>query len=82
MVVRERIVTVDDALRRVVWSATGETLSHHNGAAQVFPYGDGGSKLIWTSDLLPDETAASMGQMMEQGMAAMQVALTKLAADQ
>src|SRR5712691_10000364 len=63
MVVRERIVTVDDALRRVVWSATGDALSHHNGAAQVFPYGDGDSKLIWTSDLLPDETAAAMGPM-------------------
>src|SRR5260370_3519684 len=81
MVVRERIVTVDDALRRFVWRATGETLSHHNGAAQVFPYGDGGSKLIWTTDLLPDEAAAAIGPVMGPGIAPMPVALTKLAAD-
>ena len=41
MVARERIVTVDDAERRVVWSATGDRLAHHNASAQVFDEGDG-----------------------------------------
>src|SRR5215204_1930940 len=35
MVVRERIVTIDDDERRVAWSATGGSLTHHNASAQA-----------------------------------------------
>jgi hypothetical protein len=34
-VVRERIVAIDDAARRLVWSATGGLLTHHNGSARL-----------------------------------------------
>jgi hypothetical protein len=33
---REVIVDLDDERRRLVWSATGGRLTHHNAAAQVF----------------------------------------------
>ena len=71
MVVRERIVTVDDQARRVVWTATGESLSHHNGSAQVLADGDGGARVVWIADLFPDYAAAAIDEMMEQGMVAM-----------
>lgn len=78
VVARERIVTVDPAARRVVWSATGDRLSHHNGAAQVVVGPDGQTRVVWTADLLPDTAAAAVDQMMTHGMAAMQAALDKL----
>ena len=34
-VVRERIVTIDDDARRLVWTATGDRLEHHNASAQI-----------------------------------------------
>jgi len=77
MVARERIVTVDDAERRVVWSAAGGALTHHNGAAQVLPNGTSGCRFVWTADLLPDEAAPAIEAMMAQGIAVIKVTLER-----
>lgn len=80
MVVRELIVTVDDSERRVVWSAVGGSLTHHNGSAQVFADPNGLTKVVWIADLLPDEATSAISAMMTQGMAAMKQILDGLAA--
>ncbi|PYN50455.1 MAG: MxaD family protein [Candidatus Rokuibacteriota bacterium] len=77
MVVRELIVDLDDTARRLVWSASGGRLSHHNASAQVFADGDKRSRLDWTADLLPDELAGEIRTMMEHGAAAMKKAFEK-----
>ena len=77
-VVRERIVAIDDAARRVVWSATGDLLEHHNGSAQVMKDSDGRTRVVWIADLLPDSVAAAIDQTMDQGAAAMQSALDRI----
>jgi carbon monoxide dehydrogenase subunit G len=77
MVVKELIVSLDDKARRLVWSAVGGRLSHHNASAQVFAEGDGRSRLVWTADLLPDELAGDIRAMIEHGAAAMQKAFAK-----
>jgi len=69
-VVREPIVTIGDQDRRLVWSAAGAGTTHYNSSAQVFPEGEHRSRIVWTSDLLPNEMAATIGGMMELGMAA------------
>lgn len=76
MVVRELIVDLDDQARRLVWSAVGGRLSHHNASAQVFADGDK-SRLVWTADLLPDELAGDIRAMIEHGARAMQKAFAK-----
>src|SRR4030095_11592230 len=75
MVVKELIVDLDDKARRLVWSAVGGRLSHHNASAQVFAEGDGRSRLVWTADLLPDELAGDIRPMIEAGGAGMHKAL-------
>ena len=77
MVVREVIVDIDDAARRLVWSARGARLTHHNASAQVFPDGDGKSRLVWIADLLPDELAGDIRAMIDHGAAAMQATLER-----
>lgn len=79
MVVREEIVSIDEETRRVVWSAQSERLTHHNGAAQVMAGKEGETHVVWIADLLPDEAAAAIGPMMDQGMAAMKATLDQLA---
>ena len=74
MVIREPIVTVDDAERRLVWGAEGGPLTHYNGAVQVFAEG-AGSRVVWTADFLPHEAAGTVGPMIEQGMAIMKQTL-------
>jgi hypothetical protein len=78
MVVREAIVTIDDDECRLVWSASGGSLTHHNGSAQVFAAPDG-ARVVWIADLLPNEAANAIGAMMDQGMAAMKLTLDRLA---
>jgi carbon monoxide dehydrogenase subunit G len=68
-VVREEIVAVDDAARRVVWAIVGQQFHHYNGAAQVFDHVDG-TRFVWTTDLLPDELAPHVDAMMTAGIAA------------
>jgi carbon monoxide dehydrogenase subunit G len=69
MVVREDIVSVDDATRRVAWAIVGQQFHHYNGAAQVFQ-SDGVARFVWTTDLLPDELASNVDAMMDAGIAA------------
>src|SRR5919198_5556680 len=57
MVIREPIIDVNDEVRRVVWSAENDRLTHYNASAQVFVGEDGHTKVVWIADLLPNEAA-------------------------
>ena len=70
MRLRERIVDVDEAQRRVVWSAVGEPFAHHNASVQAFDEG-GGTRLVWIADLLPHALADTIAPLIDQGLAAM-----------
>ncbi len=69
MIVREDIVSVDDATHRVAWAIIGQQFHHYNGAAQVEVNDDGSTDFCWTVDLLPDEAAGDVDAMMDAGMA-------------
>src|SRR2546425_12552696 len=75
MVVRELIVDLDDQARRLVWSAVGGRLTHHNASVQVFAEGAGRTRLVWTADLLPNELAGDIRAMIEQAAAIMKPTL-------
>jgi hypothetical protein len=72
--VREPIVTVDEAARRLVWSAEGGLTSHYNSAVQVFAE-PGMTRVVWTSDFLPDTAARQLDAAMEAGARAMKATL-------
>lgn len=76
MQVRERLVTLDDGERRIVYTASGGRASHHNAAAQVLELGPDRCRFVWITDLLPDAMAPAIAQMMQQGAEAMRSALT------
>ena len=66
---REDIVAVDEDRRRVAWAILDQQFRHYNGAAQVFEKANGGTRFVWTTDLLPDELAENVSTMMEAGIA-------------
>ena len=76
MQLRERLVTLDDEARRLVYTAFGGRTTHYNAAAQVIPLEAGRCRFEWIVDLLPDALAPAIGQMMELGLEAMRSALT------
>jgi len=71
IVARELIVDLDDEARRLVWSASGGRLSHHNASLQVFAEDDAHSRLVWIADLLPNAMAQPIAAMIDEGMRAM-----------
>jgi Polyketide cyclase / dehydrase and lipid transport len=67
-VARERLIDLNEEERRLVWSIVDGPYTHHNGAAQVLTGDDGKTRFVWVADLLPEETAAVTGQLMERGI--------------
>jgi carbon monoxide dehydrogenase subunit G len=78
VVAREVIVDCDPEAMRLVWSASGGRLTHHNASAQVLADPDGGSRIVWICDLLPDAMRETIAAMIAQGMAAMKQTLDRL----
>ena len=77
-VVREPIVSIDEEQRRLVWSSEGGAAKHYNAALQVFG-NEGGSRVVWIADFLPDEIAPRIVGAMQAGAQAMSKALARLA---
>jgi hypothetical protein len=80
MTVHELIVDIDDAARRLAWSARGGRLTHHNASVEVFADGARRSRLVWIADLLPDDVASDIRAMIEQATTIMKQTLEKHAA--
>ncbi len=75
LVARERLVTLDDADKRLVYTIVEGAASHYNAAVQVFPEGPGKCRLVWTIDLLPDEMAPAVAGMMDRARTSMKKTL-------
>ena len=75
MVVRELIVDVDDNTCRHSWSARGEPLTHHNASIQVFPVSHDRCRVVWIADLMPNEVAEAIGEMIQHGLDTMKQTL-------
>jgi hypothetical protein len=70
--VRERVVDLDPAARRFVYTVVQGTLAfeHHQASMRVVADGRG-CRLVWVSDLLPDELAPVVEGLMRRGAEAM-----------
>jgi len=77
LVARELIVDVDDEARRLVWSVVGGRMTHHNASAQVFADGRERCRFVWIADLLPDEVAPAIAEMIDQGIAVIKQTLER-----
>ena len=75
MVVRELIVSVDDDTCRHSWSARSDSLTHHNASVQVFSVGPEKCRVVWIADLMPNEVAETIAQMILQALTTMKQTL-------
>lgn len=75
VVARELIVSLEEDARRLVWSVVGGQATHHNSSFQVFAGANGGTRLVWITDVLPDSVAVPLSAMIEAGSQAIQRAL-------
>src|SRR5258708_6410211 len=65
-VIREMIVDLNEADRRLVWAVVDGPFQHYNASAQVFAAGPARCRFVWIADLLPHELANDVATMMEQ----------------
>jgi len=58
-IARERLVTCDDAARRIVYSVIGDDgrPEHDNAVMEIVADGEGRCRFVWSRDVLPDELA-------------------------
>jgi hypothetical protein len=75
-VVRELIVDLDDARRRLAYAAVGTPMTHHHATFQVLDEAGGRSRVVWTADLLPEALREPIAQRMAAGVQAMRAALS------
>jgi hypothetical protein len=77
LVARELLVAIDEPNRRLAYTVTGGKADHHHASAQVFAHGEGRSRFVWITDVLPDRLAGYIAPMMDEGGVAMKKALEK-----
>jgi carbon monoxide dehydrogenase subunit G len=70
MVLRERIIDVDDHGRRVAYAAVDGPFAHHNASMQILPATGTTSRFIWISDFLPDELRTDIEPLIDFGTVA------------
>ena len=72
MVVKERIVDVDEQRRRVAYSAMGGAgMTHHHASMQILEAAPARCRFVWISDFLPHDVASSIAPLIDQGSLAL-----------
>jgi hypothetical protein len=70
MVAKEEILSCNDEQRRLAWNAHGANTTHYNAVLEVFEHPEG-TRVVWTTDLLPNEMQGPISEMQDQALAAM-----------
>jgi hypothetical protein len=70
----ERLVSVDEVARRLVYSVIAGRTTHNNSVVELQPLEGGQTALTWTVDALPDEIVPYLDANMDQAIAAMRSA--------
>lgn len=76
MVAQEVLMGVHEAAHRLSYTVVGGKASHHLASAQLFTEGEGRTRFVWITDVLPDALGDYVDAMMTQGAAVMQRTLS------
>ena len=72
LVLRERILDVDDTRRRVAYTALDAPgVAYHHASMQVIDAGPVRSEFVWTTDVHPPEVIEQMSPLIRQGTQAL-----------
>jgi hypothetical protein len=67
LTVRELFIDIDDETRRFAYAAVGGQAIHQSASMQVFADDEDRSRLVWITDVLPNDLAGLIGALVEQG---------------
>jgi hypothetical protein len=73
-IARERLVSLDDERRRLVYKVVEGRLpfEHHQGSVEVIESEpeERGCRIVWITDFLPEQLGAPLGVLMNEGAVA------------
>ena len=72
---RERVVSVDEARRRLCYTVLDGLFEHHSPSMQVMPVDVQTCRFVWITDGLPDAAGETIAPLVEQGSQAMRANL-------
>lgn len=75
-VAHEVLMGVHEEAHRLSYTVVGGKASHHLASAQLFAEGQGRTRFVWITDVLPDALGGYIDSMMTQGAAVMQRTLS------
>ena len=78
-VAREVLVTCDDTRKRLVYAVVSERVKQHSASIQIVADGER-SRMIWITDVLPNEIAPYIDGQMELGATAIRKTFARTAA--
>ena len=71
LVVRERIVDVDEARQRICYTVLDGVFEHHSASMQIVPIDAKTCRFVWITDFLPAEKGDMVKPLVEQGSKAL-----------
>ncbi|MFN7388249.1 SRPBCC family protein [Brevundimonas sp.] len=75
LVLRERLIAIDDERRRIVYSILADIFEHHSASNAVVPEGDDRCRFVWIVDFLPDDPKDRITAMMNAGIDAIKASM-------
>jgi carbon monoxide dehydrogenase subunit G len=76
-VAREKLVTMDETLHRVVYAIVDGRPTHHSASVDLVAEGAGRTRFVWTTDVLPDALAPYIDGQMSEAVKLMKPALER-----
>ena len=67
MVVREKIIDIDDNSCRVTYAVLDDLFKQHSASMQILPVDENCCRFVWISDFLPDENAEMVRPLVDLG---------------
>lgn len=71
MIVRERIVDIDDEQMRVAYAVIDGDFEQHSASMQIVADGEARCRFVWVSDFLPDAAMELVEPLVEAGTQAL-----------
>ena len=79
LVVRELLISSDEVTRRLAFTAVDGPTSHHNASFQVFEHGHGETRLVWITDVLPNEVEDAVRALVDHGAVVLKATMERTA---
>ncbi|MBF6556237.1 MAG: SRPBCC family protein [Acidimicrobiales bacterium] len=76
----EVLIGIDEPHMRLAYSVVKSPMgsTHHNASIQTTSDGEGRCRLLWVTDVLPDDLAERTGELMDRGIDIMRVTLEEV----